>query len=105
MLASAVTSHLWNAGFLLSVALLEKNVMCVTFGQPLINIPYVTETIQRFPALRETIHLVMNSQDKVPGILHYLQIGCIVNAQGPGDAPCPVAPTVSIISKALTFCV
>lgn len=97
MLASCVTSHLWNAGFLLSVALLEKNVMCVTFGQPLIDIPYVTDTIQRFPALEDTIHLILNKHDRVPSILHYFQVGCILKAQDPMDMNqmCPVSASLS----------
>ena len=81
MLACCVTSYLWRAGFLLSVALLQKNVTCITFGQPLINIPFVHDTIMRFPELEETIHLVLDEQDKLPGIFHYFQVGCILKAQ------------------------
>ena len=84
MLACCVTSYLWRAGFLLSIALLQKNVTCITFGQPLINIPYVSNTILRFPELEETIHLILDKQDKVPGLLHYLQVGCILKAAKQG---------------------
>ena len=81
MLACCVTSYLWRAGFLLSVALLQKNVTCITFGQPLINIPFVHKTILTFPQLEDTIHLVLDKQDKVPGLFHYFQIGCMLNAR------------------------
>lgn len=81
MLACCVTSYLWRAGFLLSVALLQKNVTCITFGQPLINIPFVENTLVRFPELEDIIHLVLDKQDKVPGLFHYFQVGCILKAQ------------------------
>ena len=86
MLASCFTSHLWRAGILLSEALLQNNVMCVTFGQPLISIPYVQNTIQRFPQLENTIHLVLNKEDKVPSVLHYFHLGCILKAQDKREA-------------------
>ena len=66
---------------MLSVALLQKNVTCITFGQPLINIPFVENTLARFPELEDTIHLVLDKQDKVPGLFHYFQVGCILKAQ------------------------
>lgn len=96
MLASCVTSYLWRAGFLLSTDLLQKNVMCVTFGQPLISIPYVMSTIQKFPSLENTIHLILNKQDKVPSILHYYQMGCILEGQGTLEATSTIETTVRL---------
>ena len=92
MLASCVTSNLWRAGFLLSVALLQKNVTCITFGQPLINIPFVEHTLARFPELEDTIHLVLDKQDKVPGLFHYFHVGCILKAQKDQSSPLKKSP-------------
>jgi hypothetical protein len=64
--------------------------MCVTFGQPLISIPFVNSTILRFPALENTIHLVLNKQDKIPGVLYYFQLGCILKAREKRDATCQI---------------
>lgn len=66
---------------MLSVALLQKNVTCITFGQPLITIPFIESTLARFPELEDTIHLVLDKLDKVPGLFHYFQVGCILKAQ------------------------
>ena len=98
LLATCFTSHLWRAGILLRVPLLQKNVMCITFGQPLISIPFVNNTILRFPALENTIHLVLNKQDKVPGVLRYFQLGCILKAQEKRDATCQTTVSEAILN-------
>lgn len=81
MLACCVTTKLWREPTsALNTALLRNNVTCITFGQPLIRIPYVQETIEVFPLLEQTIHLVLNKEDYIPGLLHYYEIGCRMKA-------------------------
>ena len=53
MLACNVTAKLWRETYA-SVGLL-KNVICISFGQPLIKIPSVQEAVQDFPGLEEMI--------------------------------------------------
>ena len=75
MLACYVAANLWKKSFI-SGDVLEKNVICITFGQPLIAIPYVEEAIKDFPQLEATIHAVYDKDDFFPRVLHYFAVGC-----------------------------
>ena len=75
MLACYVAANLWRKSFI-SGDVLEKNVLCITFGQPLITIPYVEEAIKDFPALESTIHCVYDKEDFFTRVFHYFAIGC-----------------------------
>ena len=75
MLACYVTANLWKKSFI-SGDVLEKNVLCITFGQPLVGIPYVEEAIKAFPQLEATIHSVYDKEDFFPRVFHYFAAGC-----------------------------
>ena len=62
------------------MARLQKNVICITFGQPLFSIPYVQEMVQIYPAFEQTLHLVLDKEDIVPPILCYFGIGCVLKS-------------------------
>ena len=80
LLACYVAAYIWRASCL-DVARLQKNVMCITFGQPLFNIPYVQEMLQIYgSAFEQTLHLVLDKEDIVPPILCYIGIGCILKS-------------------------
>lgn len=74
MLACYVTANLWE-GTYVSVNVLQKNVVCITFGQPLIRIPFVQEAIKHAPSIRQVIHSVYDKEDTFPLILHYQNDG------------------------------
>lgn len=75
MLACYVAANLWKMSFI-SGDVLEKNVVCITFGQPLIPIPYVEEAIKNFPQFEATIHAVYDKDDFFPRVLYYYNVGC-----------------------------
>lgn len=75
MLACYVAANLWKTSFI-SGDVLEKNVVCITFGQPLIPIPYVEEAIRDFPQFEATIHAVYDKDDFFPRVLYYFNVGC-----------------------------
>ena len=75
MLACYMAANLWRMSFI-SGDVLEKNVICITFGQPLIPIPYVEEAIKDFPKLENTIHAVYEKDDFFPRVLYYYNVGC-----------------------------
>ena len=75
MLACYTAANLWKKSFI-SGDVLEKNVICITFGQPLIPIPYVEEAIKDFPQFEATIHAVYDKDDFFPRVLYYYAVGC-----------------------------
>ena len=74
MLACYVAANLWKMSFI-SGDVLEKNVVCITFGQPLIPISYVEKAIKDFPKFEATIHAVYEKDDFFPRVLYYYSIG------------------------------
>lgn len=75
MLACCVAANIWKKS-LLPIQVLEKNVICITFGQPLMGIAFVQEVTRMFPTFENTIHSVFDKRDLVPRILRYFIIGC-----------------------------
>ena len=75
MLACYVAATLWKKSFI-SGDVLEKNVVCITFGQPLIAIPFVEEVIKDFPQFEATIHAIYDKDDFFPRVLYYYRVGC-----------------------------
>ena len=49
--------------------------MCITFGQPLINISSVLETAQQIPVLNSILHNVLMEKDILPKLLKFLENG------------------------------
>jgi hypothetical protein len=74
MLACYNAAKLWDKA-IIGVDVLEKSIACVTFGQPLLPIPYVYETIRKYPKFDNTIHSIWDEEDIFPRVLysHYGQ--------------------------------
>ena len=70
MLACCNAARIWK-DTCFGVDFLEKNVICITFGQPLLANPYVLEVIQKYPTLEKNIHSVHDSEDMFPMLLRY----------------------------------
>lgn len=94
MLACSVAAKLWSTA--LDPSLLQRNLCCITFGQPIISLPYVKKMAKHFPKLEETIHLVLNKEDIIPGLMHYHSIGCMLTGiQQVKNEPKPLESSVN----------
>lgn len=68
MLACYIIARLWDKAYI-SVDVLEKRVACITFGQPLLIIPYVQETSRKYGKFENTIHSIYDQDDIFPKLL------------------------------------
>lgn len=68
MLACYNAARLWKETCI-SVDILEKNVVCITFGQPMLAIPYVDKTIASYTKFEATIHAIYDQEDVFPKLL------------------------------------
>ena len=76
MLACCVAANIWEMSYI-GNEVLEKNVVCITFGQPLISIPFVQSVMRKFPQFEATIHSIFDKEDAVPRLLRYFKMGCL----------------------------
>ncbi len=77
-MACNVIAKLWRETYAnVSLDVLKKNVVCICFGLPLIQILQVQEAIKDFPSIEETIHSIYCKDDVIPGLLHYFRQGCM----------------------------
>lgn len=76
MLACCVAAAIWDLSYI-PVDVLERSVVCITFGQPLISIPNVQDVIKKLPQFKTTIHSVFSKDDVVPQLLRYFRTGCL----------------------------
>ena len=74
-MVSHIAAILWRRSSV-DKDVLEKNIICITFGQPLIPIPSVEETIKDYPQFEATVHAVYDKDDFFPRVLYYYNIGC-----------------------------
>ena len=70
MLACSVAAILWKDSCI-PIEALEKNVVCITYGQPVISIPSVQQVIKDIPHFQDTIYCVFKKEDVVPTVLRY----------------------------------
>ena len=75
MLACCNAARLWTETCI-NIHDLKKNVLCITFGQPLVAIPYVQEAVKKYAEFENTIHSVYDQEDIFPKLLHYYSTGC-----------------------------
>lgn len=68
MLACCNAARLWKESYL-PIDVLEHNVICITFGQPLVAIPYVQETVNTITKFENTIHSIYDREDIFPRLL------------------------------------
>ena len=70
MLACCVNAWLWHSTT--DREILLHRVICITFGQPFLQIRMVKDKIESCPQFEETIHSVVVKDDRVP-----LMFGCL----------------------------
>ena len=82
MLACYVAASLWKDSFI-TMDVLERNVMCITFGQPLIGIPFnfLMEATSMLEKFKSSIHVILDREDLFPTLLCHL-CGCIDDTEG-----------------------
>ena len=73
MLASCVSARLWQNATADQMFLLQ-HVVCITFGQPFLQIKMVQEEIQICPQFEQSIHSIFYKDDVVPLMLSYLHV-------------------------------
>lgn len=73
MLACCVAANLWM-DFSVSWDILSSNVICITFGLPLIPMSCIQDIVQ-YPKFKATMFNVFIKEDYIPCVLGYLQCG------------------------------
>lgn len=68
MLACCIAARLWKES-VIPIDVLEDRVICITFGQPLIAISYVQDTINTITKFENTIHAIYDQEDVFPRLL------------------------------------
>ena len=68
MLACCNAARLWKES-VIPVDILEDRVICITFGQPLVAISYVQETINAIAKFENTIQAIFDQEDIFPRLL------------------------------------
>lgn len=70
MLAHLCASHLWSLSQEICPELLERNLLCITYGQPLILLPEMEQVADRIA--EDRFHAVFSANDTVPRLMRYL---------------------------------
>ena len=68
LLACMVSSMLWKDSSFIGSDELKANTMCLTFGQPIINMPFISDLVQKYPDFTATLHQVYLKSDLIPQI-------------------------------------
>ena len=63
-------SHLWSQSREICPELLERSLLCITYGQPLILFPEMEIVADRIP--EDRFHAVFSVNDIVPRLMRYL---------------------------------
>ena len=71
MLALSATASLWKSP-LISTSILEKNLCCIVFSPPLINLPLLQEVCSESPQILSTLHSIISCDDFVPRLTLFL---------------------------------
>jgi GTP-binding protein EngB required for normal cell division len=88
MLASCVSARLWQNATA-DQAFLLQHVVCITFGQPFLQIKMVQDEIQICPQFEQSLHSIFYKDDVVPLMLSYLH----VDESKLSNVPSPVPPS------------
>lgn len=70
-MAQFCATYLWNLSQGICLELLEKNLLCITFGQPVISLPRLLNSAKR-TADKTRFHAVYITDDIAPRMLRYL---------------------------------
>ena len=71
LLAAALTARVWETPYF-PVALLKRNLVCITFGQPHVTVPMLESAAAQNPELASCIHSFYCEDDPVPRLLRVL---------------------------------
>ena len=71
LLASAIAAHVWESRYITS-DLLQKNMTCITFGQPNVEVEIIRRATERRPEMAMTIHAVFIAEDHIPSLMGLL---------------------------------
>ncbi len=72
LLASYVTATLWKESCIhVPITDLQKNVVCVTYGQPLVKVPLVEHVVKCYEHFQDTVYHVYDKEDTFPRVLRY----------------------------------
>lgn len=83
LLACSVTAKLCREPDL-SVEQLQRNLVCITFGQPMVSINVIQETAQQIPVFNTIVHSVLLSKDVVPFVLRFLDTAVMITDKASG---------------------
>ena len=63
-----VMASIWRTSYIRK-DVLHRKVICITFGLPLVNIPYIKEVAEMFPKFESTIHSIFSTEDVIPQLM------------------------------------
>lgn len=72
VLAQMLAARLWLLPQTTDVDHLMSSVVCITFGQPLIQSETLSHVTEIFPDFRNTVHVIGLVDDKFPSVLERL---------------------------------
>lgn len=85
LLACAVAACVWDTPYI-SSSLLMENLVCITFAQPNVPVPFLPEVAREHPELISTIHTVYWEEDLVPRLSRFLNECCSSLRDGAEDS-------------------
>ena len=74
ILAHLCATHLWSLSQGICPELLEKNLLCITFGQPVLSLPSMADFAKRV-ADKTRFHAVFIPDDIIPRTMRFLDSG------------------------------
>ena len=73
LLACSVATQIWKCG-LFSNQELQERLSCITFSQPHINVPELSEVAKSHPEIISTLYAIYREDDAYPTLLMYLNL-------------------------------
>ena len=70
-MASTVAACVWETPFITSDHL-KENMLCITFGQPLVSVEVVQRVVRNRPEIISTLHSIYLEDDHIPSLLSLL---------------------------------
>ena len=70
-MAVYIAASIWRTSYI-SKDVLEKNVVCITYGQPVVAIGYINQVAEKSPQFKSTIHSIFSTEDAIPHMMRPL---------------------------------
>ena len=98
LLACAVTAAVWNTPYI-RADVLKKSLVCITFAQPHITLPCVSEVARERPEVASTIHTLHLHDDVIPRIFPLLNECCsdLSPKEEKGEIKLKTLPTAKMV--------